>query len=388
MQIVKLIHFVDIAIFIITAISVLYIFVFALSSAMRSGRRYKVAAKKMRFLVLIPSYKDDIVIKDSVNSVLAADYPGEKLQTVVISDKMEDATNEWLSEQPITLFTINPDRSSKAYALNFAIENIEDRKFDIVVILDSDNIVDKEFFNEINDAFYSGSTAVQAHRTAKNIKGDIAILDAISEEINNSIFRKGHVNLGLSSALIGSGMAFSYKWFVQNVVKLSTAGEDKELELLLLKEGVYIDYLDHVPVYDEKTRNKDVFYNQRRRWLAAQFGSLFSGIKDLPGAILNRRVDYIDKLFQWTLLPRVVTLGLIVVFAVSTSFLDWKLSVKWWLSFIILTFSFALATPDHLVTKESVRAIKRVPLLFILMAFNMFRLKGVNKKFIHTTKGE
>ena len=164
MEIIKIIHIVDIAVFIITAISVLYIFVFALSSAMRNGRRYKVAAKKMRFLVLIPSYKDDLVIRDSVNSVLASDYPGEKLQTVVISDKMEDATNEWLTEQPITLFTINPDKSSKAYALNFAIENLDDKNFDIVVILDSDNIIDEEFFNEINNAFYSGSTAVQIGR--------------------------------------------------------------------------------------------------------------------------------------------------------------------------------------------------------------------------------
>lgn len=388
MGIIKIIQIIDVVVYIITAISVFYIFIFSLSSAMRSGRKYKIAAKKMRFLILIPSYKDDSVIRDSVNSVLASDYPGDKLLTVVISDKMEEKTNEWLSNQPITLFTINPEKSSKAYALNFAIDNLEDKKFDIVVILDSDNIIGKEFFNEINNAFYSGSTAVQAHRTAKNINGDIALLDAISEEINNSIFRKGHVNMGLSSALIGSGMAFSYKWFSKNVTKLSTAGEDKELELLLLKEGVYIDYLDHVPVYDEKTRNKEVFYNQRRRWLAAQFGSLFTGIKDLPGAIINGRIDYIDKLFQWTLLPRVVTLGLIIIFAIFTSLYDWRLSIKWWLSFMLLTFSFALATPDHLVTKESIRAIKRVPLLFMLMAINMFRLKGVNKKFIHTTKGE
>ncbi|HCT94900.1 MAG: glycosyl transferase [Bacteroidetes bacterium GWE2_39_28] len=383
-----IIHIIDVAVYIITAISVFYVFVFSLSSVIRGGVKYRNATKKMRFLVLIPSYKDDNVIKDSVNSVLACDYPGDKLLTVVISDKMEDTTNEWLLDQPITLFTINPQKSSKAYALNFAIENLEDKNFDIVVILDSDNIIEKEFFNEINNAFYSGSTAVQTHRTAKNIKGDIAILDAISEEINNSIFRKGHVNMGLSSALIGSGMAFSYKWFTKNVTKLSTAGEDKELELLLLKEGVYIDYLDHVPVYDEKTRNKEVFYNQRRRWLAAQFGSLFSGIKELPGAILSGKIDYIDKLFQWTLLPRVVTLGLIFIFAVFTSLYDWRLSIKWWLSFMLLTLSFAMATPDHLVTKDSIKAIKRVPLLFVLMAFNMFRLKGVNKKFIHTIKGE
>jgi cellulose synthase/poly-beta-1,6-N-acetylglucosamine synthase-like glycosyltransferase len=55
--------------------------------------------------------------------------------------------------------------------------------------------------------------AVQGHRTAKNTNNSWAILDAISEEINNNIFRKGHRVLGLSSAIIGSGMAFRYNYF-------------------------------------------------------------------------------------------------------------------------------------------------------------------------------
>ena len=40
-----------------------------------------------------------------------------------------------------------------------------------------------------------------------------AVLDAVSEEINNSIFRKGHTRLGFSSGLSGSGMAFEYDLF-------------------------------------------------------------------------------------------------------------------------------------------------------------------------------
>jgi hypothetical protein len=47
----------------------------------------------------------------------------------------------------------------------------------------------------------------------KNTNNSWAILDAISEEINNNIFRKGHRVLGLSSAIIGSGMAFRYNYF-------------------------------------------------------------------------------------------------------------------------------------------------------------------------------
>jgi hypothetical protein len=58
--------------------------------------------------------------------------------------------------------------------------------------------------------------AIQCHRCAKNANNDVAVLDGTSEEINNTIFRKAHNRLGLSSALIGSGMCFKYDLFKEN----------------------------------------------------------------------------------------------------------------------------------------------------------------------------
>lgn len=136
----------------------------------------------------------------------------------------------------------------------------------------------------MNDALDSGIQAVQAHRTAKNRDTDTAVLDAASEEVNNSIFRRGHVALGFSSALIGSGMAFDYKWFRENIACCTTSGEDKELEALLLRQGIYIDYLDDVRVLDEKVQGEGAYYNQRRRWIAAQFYALSSAVRQLPGS--------------------------------------------------------------------------------------------------------
>ncbi len=373
--------------FIIMTVSVVYLSIFALFSMWGVKKRYPPSPKKYRFLILIPAYKEDKVIMDSVNSIINQDYPSDRYKIVVISDKMSDDTNSKLSELSLNLLIVSPDESSKAYALNYAINNIPDEKYDIVVILDADNIVESNFLTSINDAYYSGSTAIQAHRVAKNINSEMAVLDAISEEINNSIFRRGHINMGLSSALIGSGMAFDYKWFRKNSDKLKTSGEDKELEILLLKEGIFIDFLEHVMVYDEKIQKEAVFYNQRRRWLAAQFGSLIIGIKDLPGAIMKNNIDYIDKVFQWALFPRIILIGFITIACIGTSLYDWTLSIKWWLLFILLVFTFAMAVPDYLVTKENSRTIKRLPILFILMFMNFFRMRGANKKFIHTEKG-
>lgn len=378
---------IDKIIFVILAITVSYLLLFALFSLKRSRIPSYTSTKNAKFLILIPAYKEDRVIMDSVNSILAQDYPKDKMDLVVISDKMSPETNALLSKLMLKLLVIDLKKSSKGYAMNYAMNNIEVTNYNLVVVLDADNVVESNFLSNLNNSFNRGSMAIQAHRVAKNSNSDMALLDAISEEINNSIFRKGHVNMGLSSALIGSGMAIEYKWFRANSAKLLSAGEDKELEILLLNDNIYIDYLDHVLVYDHKIEKERAFYNQRRRWLAAQFWSLYVGFKHIPKAILSLNIDYIDKIFQWTLLPRVVVIGLISIMAVITTFFSWELSLKWWLILLLLLFAFAAAVPNYLITKQSTKAIKRLPLLFILMVLNMFRLRGVSKNFIHTKKG-
>ncbi|OFY43543.1 MAG: glycosyl transferase [Bacteroidetes bacterium GWF2_40_14] len=372
--------------FIIMAIPVGYYLVFSFFSLWGGGKKYPVAKKKSRVVVLIPAYKEDRVIEGSVRSLMAQEYPENKMDIVVISDKMRDETNEMLSTLPVKLLAINPEISSKAVALNMAIESLRGEKYDLIVILDADNVVDPNFISEINDAFYFGLTAIQAHRTAKNLNNDMAILDAISEEINNSIFRKGHVNMGFSSALIGSGMAFDYKWFKHIVKQLSTSGEDKELEILLFKDRIFVDYLDNLMVYDEKIQGERGFYNQRRRWIAAQFGSLFSALKDLPGAIFSRNIDYVERIFVWMLPPKIIIMGIIALTSLVTLVLQWRLTIKWWALLVLMLISFAMAVPDFLITKRSLKAINRLPLIFIMMFINLFRTKGVNKKFIHTNK--
>ncbi|MGE0092521.1 MAG: glycosyltransferase family 2 protein [Bacteroidales bacterium] len=372
--------------FYLSFISVLYILFFALLSIFKSYRIEDTPRKKLDILVIFPAYKEDLVIIESVKSFLNQDYSADKMEIVVVSDSMNDDTNQSLSRLPINLLIPEYSLNSKANALKYAISNTDNR-FDVVVVLDADNLVDPDFLNEINKFFYSGSLAVQAHRKAKNTNTPMAVLDAISEEINNSIFRKGQVKFGFSSALIGSGLAIDYKWFSQNVFNLSTTGEDKEMEILLLRDKIFIDYLDHVVVLDEKIQNVDSFYNQRRRWMASQAGALVNGVKLLPNAIINKNTDLLNKIFQQFLLPRVVLLGFTGLFALVTTFFDPALSLRWWGLLGLLLFAFALAVPDDLVTKENIKSVRLLPLIFIMMIMNFFRIKGADKHFIHTQKG-
>lgn len=377
---------IDAILFLLFLIAVLYLFIFAVYSKKKAIYSYPNANKKYRYAILFPAYMEDNVIIDSVESFFKQDYPRELYDVIVISDQMSEDTILELKKLPAKVTQISDPMSTKINALQKAIEYIEKEKlsYDMVVVLDADNIVNSNFLNKINNAFYSGCLAIQTHRVAKNRDTNTAVLDAVSEEINNSIFRKGHTRLGFSSGLSGSGMAFEYDLFKNIIQGIDEIGEDKYMERKLLLQNVYIEYLEDVYTFDEKVREKKEFYNQRQRWLATQFSNLFSGLSQLPGAILSGNWDYCDKLFQWMMPPRILLLGFVILIACFLSFINISQSIKWWGLLLFIGITFSLAVPDYLVDKQFKKAIISLPALFLLMFFNLFRLRGGSKKFIHT----
>ena len=216
--------------------------------------------------VLITSYKEDGVIVEVAQAALQQNYPTNLYDIIIIADSFQPETITALKKLPITIVEVSFEKSTKSKALNAAMASIT-KVYDIAVVLDADNIMANDFLSKINAAFEYGYIAVQGHRTAKNTNNSWAILDAVSEEINNNIFRKGHKVLGLSSAIIGSGIAFKYNYFKTMMSTVTAVGGfDKEIELKMLKEGEKIVYLDDALVYDEKIQKSEVFGNQRRRW--------------------------------------------------------------------------------------------------------------------------
>lgn len=382
----RILYFADIILFILLAINVAYTFFFVIASFFYKSPKFKKADSILSFLVLIPAYKEDGMVVECVKSALKQNYPEESYEVAVVSDRMSPDTNSILASLGASVIVFEPESSSKAKALNHAITYYSERAFDEVVILDADNVVKSDFLCTLNEAFNSGCRVVQAHRTAKNTDTEVALLDAISEEINNSIFRKGHTAVGLPSALIGSGMAFEFNWFKNAVSKLETAGEDKELEILILKERVFINYLNDLLVYDEKTKRDSTYYNQRRRWIAAQFHSLSTGAKWLPNAILSANIGYIDKIFQWSLLPRVATLGFLIISFGLALIINPYSSLKWGVLAIIFSISLISSIPHSLREKISARSLLKLPIIFTLTILNFFRTKGAVRRFIHTSK--
>ena len=360
--------------------------------AARYGKKrklYPLATHKHRTVVFIPAYKEDAVIENTVSSFLKQSYPDKLYNIVVIADQLQLQTLSALKKYPITIIPVTFQNSTKAKALRYAISQLNEN-YDIAIILDADNLVDIDFLENINNAYSAGQIAIQTHRIAQQPKTNMAILDAASEEINNTIFRAGHVQVGLSSALIGSGMAFDFELFKEVIMDADEnhVGEDKQLEIILMKKRIFIEYMENVYTYDEKIAKSAHFFNQRRRWISTQFSNLALGINGIPQALRTRNWNYCDKLLQWTMPSRIVLAGLISLLAIISTCISTSLGVKWITLAVILFSTLAIAIPGYLINRKLFKAMFMVPFLFILMLINHFRLAGADKKFIHTSHGK
>ena len=381
------IHTIDILLWFFTACSVAYITFYALVNVFSRKKKVGIAEtngiSQSSFLVIFPAYREDNVILHSVETFLKQDYPTEKYNVAVVSDHQKKTTNDSLSLLPITLLKPNFMRSSKAKALQFAIDN-SGEEYDHVVILDADNVVNADFLSKLNAMLTSGFEAIQCHRCAKNSDSSISILDGISEEINNTLFRKSHNTIGLSSALIGSGMCFDYNWFKTNVQKLSTAGEDRELEVLLIQQNIFIKYAEDIPVYDEKVSNEDNFQRQRQRWMSAQINCLLSMLPSLHKALFKGDINYIDKTIQQMLIPR----SMLIVFTLAlslltTAFVPWC-CLKWWALFLATALSLLMAIPYKMHSRSLFGTLMVLPKLTWKMLKNIRHIDHKNKEFLHT----
>ena len=402
-----IIHIVEILLWILLAASGAYILFFALVCMMGKKQDSRLTAylsnltslrepRYNNFLILYPAYNEDRVIVHSVHTFVGQYYPYQNFHVCVISDHMKPETNELLEGLPVTVLQPVFEKSSKAKAMQYAIQMVESgqckpegrKAYDYIVILDADNVVEADFLEKLNTICNRGYKAIQCHRCAKNSDNNIAVLDGVSEEINNTIFRKAHNRIGLSSALIGSGMCFDYEWFHENVFKLSTAGEDRELEALLLKQKIYIHYEPEIHVYDEKVSNKDNFQKQRLRWMTAQIQSLLNLLPYIPKAIVTLNIDFIDKTIQQALIPRSMLIVITFVMACLITLLSRVWCLKWWLLFLFICLSLYVSTPKQLRKHSVFGKLFSLPMLVWKMLTNILKIDHKNTDFIHTEHGK
>lgn len=364
---------------------------FTLSAVGRISKplRFTRHQKKASFAVLIPAYKEDSVIYSVAKEALQQQYPQELFEIIVIADSLQPATIQKLHKLPIRLVEVEFEKSTKVKALNKALAALPDDTHELALILDADNLMEPTLLEKVNAAYQAGYRSIQTQRTAKNLNTNFAILDALSEILNNHIYRRGTFAAGWSTSLTGSGMAFDFKLLKNTMAKMdSVGGFDRELEVLLLEQGVKSCYLQNALVFDEKVEKAEVFASQRKRWIASQFIYLRKYFKKGLKALFTGRFAFANSaLLRNIQLPRVINLGTLIGLCILLIPLQHQLLFGigiWWMILGLLTSAFVLAVPLRFYNKEFYRALSSIPQLFGIVFSLIFRLKGADTQFIHT----
>ncbi len=375
-------------IFSVTAFLACYALFFSVAG-LRTIRQEIVNAQNLyapfkRMAVLLPAYKEDAVIVDSAKRALLQAYPMLAYEVIVIADSLQPTTLQQLAALPIRVIEVSFEVSTKAKALNVALSQLQG--FDVAVILDADNVMTDRFLHLVNIAFNQGWRAVQGHRVAKNKNTSVAILDALSEEIQNHILRKGHCSVGLSSALIGSGMAFEFSLFRDLMAQIhTTGGFDKELEMRLLKQRIKINYLEQAICYDEKVQNLAVLEKQRSRWIAAQLKYVRPYFVTAFGQLLRGNIDYFDKFIQVITPPRMLLIGIMGVgLFLALLFQSVGLFALLAGQLIILAVAYYIATPKALKNQLTWQEFRQLPAVFVRFVRSLRWMTQASKQFIHT----
>jgi cellulose synthase/poly-beta-1,6-N-acetylglucosamine synthase-like glycosyltransferase len=373
-------------------LAAIYFFVFAIASRFYSERKDVRTEKKYRVTVLIPSFSEDDVIVETARSAMDHRSYSSVFEVLVIADSLRPETIMKIHKTGARVLPVSFDESTKSKSIIKGLELISGN-CDYVIILDADNIMEDGFIDRLLEVTKQGFSIVQGHRTAKNSNTELAVLDGISEEVNNAIFRKGHRVLGLSASLIGSAFICEYKLFKELMDEIKAVGGfDKELELMLLEKKIKIAYANHAIVYDEKVQLPGTFVNQRRRWLSAQFIFFGKNIGNWWKQLIRfGNIDYFDKLLQFILPPRLVTVGL--AFLLTVSHLLFNIITEndkralLYASATLLGISLLaiiLAIPFKKFNRSLFRSLWFIPAGFILILKALFKVRGANKKFIHT----
>jgi cellulose synthase/poly-beta-1,6-N-acetylglucosamine synthase-like glycosyltransferase len=242
--------------------------------------------------VLVPCYNEEKTVAGTVKSLLALDYPKDKLNIFIIDDGSTDRTFEIMKtfeqEPQVTLF--QKENGGKHTALNLGIKHATS---ELVGCLDADSFVAPNALSEI--VKYFGDATVMAVTPAVKIHNATTVLEGIQRvEYNMGIFLRKM--LGFMDAIQITPGPFSI--FRKRVFdelggfREAHNTEDMEIALRMQNRHYRIENAHTAHVYTVAPKTIRKLYKQRVRWV---YGFLKNAL-DYRHMLLNKKHGHLGLL--------------------------------------------------------------------------------------------
>jgi len=253
-----------------------------------------------RFAVLIAAHNESRVIENCVKALKSADYPTDLIDIYLIADNCTDDTAKIGRESGASVFErFNEKEKGKSFALAWMLEelwalNID---YDAVAFFDADNIVDKDYFKEMNKFLNKGHQLVQGYLGCKNPEDTwISGCYSISYWVTNRIFQLSRYQIGLCSSLGGTGFVVKTPLLKEIGWNSNCLTEDLEFQMKIVAKGLRVSWNHDAVFYDEKPLTLKQSIKQRTRWMQGHAdcaGRFFWGL--LRQGIRDRKLIKIDS---------------------------------------------------------------------------------------------
>lgn len=256
----------------------------------RSNHNYpiKESISNPKFAVLIPARDESKVIEGLIKSIKDQTFNINMNDVYVIVEDINDYTCDIVKKYgATTIVRKNLELRRKGYALDEAVKFILDsgEKYDAYFIFDADNVLDKDYFRNMNETFFNGYDIGIGYRNTKN--GNDNVVAACSTLTFSMINTLGNLQKNKDSrnvTISGTGFyikgSFIEKW---KGYPFHTLTEDYELTLYSSLNEMTSFYNDKAMFYDEQPTSFKVSLDQRTRWIRG---------------FLDARKIYVKKLYE------------------------------------------------------------------------------------------
>ena len=253
--------------------SVLYHLFLALAYFLKREKPDGMKAGPHRYLVLVPAHNEEALLGRLLESLLAVKYGRDLFRVAVVADNCEDRTVAVAREYDVDVLTReDPSRRGKGFAIAWALERVDLDRYDAVVIVDADNIVDPRFFSGLDEVMETGARAIQCYNSIAN-PGETAftIILHLARAVDNSLYHHAKYKLGLSSFLMGNGMCLTTSLIREYGWVTSTMAEDLEYYAKLARRNIPIGFAANSRLYHQESRGIRQATDQRLRWSSGKF---------------------------------------------------------------------------------------------------------------------
>lgn len=231
-------------------------------------RPHPASERKLRFAVLICARNEERVIELPVRAALAASYPADRMEVIVLADNCTDRTAELARAAGATVWEKVIPSSGKGDVLAWGVERVlKQGGFDAVAVFDADNTMDARWFEKINDALNDGECVVTGCRHSSN--GRVNVISGwytLYWEMMNELSNRVRTNLRLSGKLTGTGFAFLLSCLGKEGWKTRTMVEDVEFTVQGNLAGRRVCYVGDAVFSDEQPVAVMPMWRQLRRW--------------------------------------------------------------------------------------------------------------------------